>query len=112
LYLNADKSQTLWASIPPPILAMISAVPELQAFAAVLENGTEFGSSVITKELNPVNAGVQGNVGIQYQYNRHKFFIEAGGNYGFIRIQKEKSNGSNHIGAATVMLGYTIGLKQ
>jgi hypothetical protein len=110
LYIDATKSQTLWDNIPPAMQYVISA--GLPPVAAVLENGTEFGSSVITKELNPVNAGMQGNVGILYQYNRHKFFIEAGGNYGLIRIQKDKSNGSNHIGAATVMLGYTIGLKK
>jgi hypothetical protein len=109
LYLTADKSQTFWSQTPPILQATIKAF--LPEFAEVMENGTEFESSVITKELNSVNVGAQGNVGLSYQYNRHKFFIEAGGNYGFRRIQKDESNGSNHIGAATVMLGYAIRVK-
>jgi hypothetical protein len=34
-----------------------------------------------------------------------------GGLNGFVKMQKNKSNGSNNIGAATVMLGYAIQLK-
>jgi hypothetical protein len=34
-----------------------------------------------------------------------------GGLNGFVKTQKNKSNGSNNIGAATVMLGYAIQLK-
>ena len=34
------------------------------------------------------------------------FFIEGGGNYGFLNIQKGTDNGKNQIGAATVALGY------
>jgi len=107
LYSTADKTQTLWATIPSDVQALISSgVPEL---AQILENGTEFGSSVITGELRPVNFGVQGNVGLSYQYNsRNRFFIEAGGNYGFVRIQKDKSSGINHLGSANIMVGYAF----
>ena len=34
----------------------------------------------------------------------------AGGNYGLVKIQKDKSNGENNTGAATVTLGYIIQL--
>ncbi|MDR1593992.1 MAG: PorT family protein [Prevotellaceae bacterium] len=107
LYAGADKTGTLWTAIPDEIQSRIAdGVP---ALAHILENGTEFGTSVITGEIRPVNFGVQGNIGLSYQcggYNR--FFIEVGGNYGFVRIQKNKSNGSNHIGSANIMAGYSF----
>jgi hypothetical protein len=110
LYADATKTTTLWSSIPSEIQAHITeSVPEL---AHVLENGTEFGVSVITGEIRPVNFGIQGNIGLSYQYNnRNRFFIEAGGNYGFIRIQKNKLNGANHIGSANLTVGYSFQIK-
>jgi hypothetical protein len=49
-------------------------------------------------------------VGIRYQRNRHCFFLEAGGNYGFITVQNSDANGSNRLGAASVMAGYAFSL--
>jgi hypothetical protein len=107
LYAKTDKTTTLWAAIPSEIQSRIAAgVPEL---AHVLDNDTEFGTSVITGEIRPVNFGVHGNIGIAYQCgNNSRFFIEAGGNYGFIRIQKNKANGDNNIGSANIMIGYSF----
>lgn len=107
MYMDADKSKTLWDHIPAEKQPVIEgSVPEL---AYVLQNGTDFGSTeVITSDLNPVNAGIQGDIGLSYRHERHRIFIEIGGNYGFIKMQKDKSNGSNRIGAATVMVGYAI----
>jgi len=62
----------------------------------------------ITGELKSANFGVTGNVGIRYQHNRNFFFIEAGGNYGFIAVQQNDAHGSNRIGAASVMAGYAF----
>jgi hypothetical protein len=110
MYMDAGKSQTLWNNIPATMQPIIeNSVP---ALAYVLQNGTDFGSTeVITRDLNPVNAGIQGDIGLSYRHERHRIFIEVGGNYGFVNMQKDKSNGSNRIGAATVMLGYAIQLK-
>jgi hypothetical protein len=33
-------------------------------------------------------------------------FIEGGGNYGFLTIQKDSANGKNNTGAGVVNLGY------
>jgi hypothetical protein len=108
LYASDDKSKTLWEYIPGEVQPLITgSVPQL---ANVLEQGTEFGTMDISNDLKKVNAGIQGNVGLAYQYNRHKIFLEVGGNYGFITMQKDKSNGSNHIGSGSVMLGYAIRL--
>jgi len=35
-----------------------------------------------------------------------KLFLEGGGNYGFIPIQKDDANGNNNTGAGTVTAGY------
>jgi hypothetical protein len=107
LYSDADKSSTLWETVPTEVQSLITTgAPDL---AYIFENGSEFGTSVITGEIRPVNFGVQANVGLSYQYRqRSSFFIEVGGNYGFIRIQKNKSNGDNHIGSANVVFGYSF----
>jgi hypothetical protein len=107
LYAGADKTGTLWATIPSEIQSqIIDEVPEL---ANILKDDTKFGTSVITGEIRPVNFGIQRNIGLSYQCaNRNSFFIEAGGNYGLIRIQKKKQTGTNHIGSANIMIGYSF----
>lgn len=65
----------------------------------------------ITDEIKDFNFGFIGAVGISYQIApRHKVFIEGGGNYGFIKIQKSDANGQNRIGAGVVMAGYSFTL--
>ncbi|MDR3339131.1 MAG: PorT family protein [Candidatus Symbiothrix sp.] len=108
LYTGSDKSKTLLEYIPEEFQQLIAGqAPEL---AYIFGQGTEFGTEDITNDLKKVNAGVQGNVGLAYQIHRHKIFLEVGGNYGFITVQKDKSNGSNSIGSGSVMLGYAIRL--
>jgi hypothetical protein len=43
---------------------------------------------------------------VNYKINRSKIFIEGGGNYGFLNIQKGTENGKNNTGAATINIGY------
>lgn len=38
--------------------------------------------------------------------------IEGGGNYGFLNIQKGSENGKNHIGAATIRIGYAFNISK
>ncbi|HXB28565.1 MAG TPA: porin family protein [Puia sp.] len=67
----------------------------------------------IKNQLNTTNFGVDGSVGIEYLFGssqHEKIFFEAGGNYGFLNIQKGTANGKNNTGAATVMLGYAYKL--
>lgn len=59
-------------------------------------------------DLQKTNVGVQGGVGLAYTINRGKIFIEGGGNYGFIDIQKGDEHGKNRIGAATIAVGYAV----
>ncbi|MGN6299196.1 MAG: porin family protein [Ginsengibacter sp.] len=61
----------------------------------------------IKSDLNTFNFGVSGNIGIAYRFNKSSIFLEGGGNYGFLNIQKGNANGKNHTGAGTVDVGYT-----
>ncbi|HZK64208.1 MAG TPA: outer membrane beta-barrel protein [Puia sp.] len=64
----------------------------------------------IRSQLHKANIGIDGDIGFAYLFGKdrlQKIFLEAGGNYGFINIQKGSENGRNNTGAATILLGYT-----
>ena len=63
----------------------------------------------IKDELHKGNFGVEGDVGLALNMKSGKLFIEGGGNYGFLNIQKGTENGKNQTGAATVRIGYAFG---
>jgi len=63
----------------------------------------------IRDKLHHFNVGISGNLGFAYHLKNGSVFIEGGGNYGFINIQKNSINGKNHTGAATVSIGYSYG---
>ena len=67
----------------------------------------------IRSELHRGNFGVVANLGILYQMNDLSFFAEAGGNYGFINLQKDVQNGVNHTGALVFRAGvmFSLGYK-
>ena len=60
----------------------------------------------IKTDLHSLNWGIAGNIGLMYRFGPHSVFIEGGGNYGFINIQKDPANGQNHTGAAVARIGY------
>ena len=60
----------------------------------------------ITDRLNKFNAGIEGNLGIDFRFGSSHIFLEGGGNYGFIKIQKVAADGQNNTGAAFAMIGY------
>ncbi len=64
----------------------------------------------IKDQLNSTNFGVEGNIGLNYAFGQNNLFIEFGGNYGFLNIQKGSANGKNNTGAATIVLGYSYWL--
>ncbi len=63
----------------------------------------------IKDQLHKGNFGIEGDVGLALTMNNNKIFVEGGGNYGFLNIQKGTANGKNNIGAATVRVGYAFG---
>lgn len=75
-----------------------------------------FGASIDTvinsyPELHKFNMGIQGGVGFEYHFKNSKVFIEGGGNYGMLYLQKGDDHGKNTIGAGTVLLGYALKLR-
>ncbi len=69
-------------------------------------------NSSITDDIHRLNWGIQGGIGLQY-YTRHTgyFYLNLGGNYGLMNIQKYAEDGKNNTGAATIALGYALRLK-
>jgi hypothetical protein len=65
----------------------------------------------IKNQLNNANFGIQGNVGGLYHINSISYFIEAGGNYGFINLQKNSKNGNNYTGALIFRIGLLYDLE-
>jgi len=66
----------------------------------------------IKSQLNTFNFGIEGNVGLKYRFGTSAIFIEGGGNYGFLNIQKGSANGSNNTGAATANVGYSYTFRE
>jgi hypothetical protein len=64
----------------------------------------------IKDQLHAINLGIEGNVGLSYHWKRNSVFIEGGGDYGFLNIQKGTANGKNNTGAATGAAGYRFDL--
>ena len=116
LFSDASATNTLWANIPDVVMIGEMPIPksiiasQFPDIESALDGQVTFGENNITGELRSTNFGVAGNVGIRYQHGRNYFFLEAGGNYGFITVQNDDANGSNRLGAASVMLGYSFSL--
>ncbi|TKK69252.1 PorT family protein [Ilyomonas limi] len=64
----------------------------------------------IKDQAHKGNVGVAGDVGVAYYFPSGKIFIEAGGNYGMLNIQKDPANGKNGIGALIGRVGYAFSL--
>ena len=60
----------------------------------------------IKDQLSTFNFGVSGNLGFAYHFSKNNVFIEGGGNYGLLNIQKGTANGKNQTGAGTLAVGY------
>ncbi|MDR1864688.1 MAG: PorT family protein [Bacteroidales bacterium] len=106
LYADASGRTPLWDTLPLEAQTAIgTALPEVQQ---ALEAERSLGTTNITGEMKSTNFGVTGNVGIRYQCGRSCFLLEGGGNYGLITVQQDDTNGSNRLGAASVMLGYAF----
>ena len=70
------------------------------------------GTNDIKSQLNTFNIGMEGFIGLSYAISqKHSVFIEAGGNYGFMQIQKGPETG-NKTGAAVVSFGYAYSFQK
>jgi len=66
----------------------------------------------LMSQLNKFNFGIEGNIGFAYKLGKGNVFIEGGGNYGFLNIQKGTANGKNETGAGTLAVGYSFWLSK
>jgi hypothetical protein len=64
----------------------------------------------IKDQIHKFNLGFEGNVGFAYKLKKSYIFIQGGGNYGFLNIQKVTEDGKNNTGAGTVSVGYSFWL--
>jgi len=128
LYFGNAEGPTLWDVFPQRALYIVETIPEIEelipdakslisevgilipGIEEKLNNPVHFDETNITGEMRSANFGIAGNIGIRYQRNRNYFFLEAGGNYGFFSVQHDNANGSNRLGAITVMAGYAFSL--
>ncbi|MCF3107680.1 PorT family protein [Niabella sp. CC-SYL272] len=60
----------------------------------------------ISRDFHRFNTGITGHLGLGYKIVTGSIFLEVGGNYGFVVIQKNSVNGRNRTGAAVINLGY------
>jgi hypothetical protein len=115
-YADASKgSLSKWASDNNPALGMMPDMAQqmilggIDQFANAQERVDD--TENITSDIRRGNFGFIGAVGLSYQLSqRNKIFVEAGGNYGLVKLQKNPINGQNRIGAATVMVGYAMSI--
>lgn len=64
----------------------------------------------VAGSFNKFNAGIEGHLGFSYTVSNLNFFVEGGGNYGFINVQKNEADGKNNVGAVVVMAGVSFRL--
>lgn len=64
----------------------------------------------VRSDLHHFNTGISGHLGVNYEIPGGQLFLEAGGNYGFIDIQKNRADGKNKTGAAVINIGYQFRL--
>ena len=90
--IYADEAKTIIVPVPlPPPLTSVN-------FDATTD---------IKDDLHKFNVGINCLVGFSYTLSqKSSIFVEGGGNYGFISIQKDAANGQSYTGAGTVNFGY------
>jgi len=70
------------------------------------------GTQDIRSDIYKFNLGIQGGVGFEYHFKKCGYlYLEGGGNYGFLNIQKYTADGKNQTGAGTVALGYAFKIR-
>lgn len=85
-------------------------VPDIQDPSQTPEPMNLSATTNVRDSTHRFNFGIEGNVGIAYKFKRSSVFLEGGGNYGLLNIQKNTADGKNHSGAATIMIGYSLSL--
>jgi len=120
----SDKAESPLIQLSDAVTSQIPSayLPMVTAAVAGISDGLSTqmasylaGTQDIKDQLHRFNWGLEANVGVQYQIHQNRIFLEVGGNYGLMNIQKDTGgglylNGKNHIGTATIMVGYAYTL--
>ena len=108
MYCDASGTASLWDNLPQEVKFIASS-----AFSDVdkeLGDPVSYGTTSIAGEMKSSNFGLAGHAGLRYQRNHNYFFLEVGGNYGFMTAQDSEDNGSNRLSAISIMVGYAFKL--
>jgi hypothetical protein len=62
----------------------------------------------IKKDINTINLGISGGIGISKTLGPGELILDARGSYGLTYIQKDSKNGNNHTGCLVISLGYAL----
>ena len=79
---------------------------QMQSLSSLPVNFDSTGN--IKNQLHKGNFGIEGNLGLFIRLSSIAYFAEAGGNYGFINLQKDSQNGINHTGALIFRVGMIV----
>ena len=108
-FLMNAKQKTSGSSVVYADLAGTQAVsvdPQTgQVFPASFEANTD-----ITNQINSVNFGLTGGIGISQTVGFGEVILNVRGAYGLNNIQKYSQDGKNHTGNLLISLGYSIPL--
>ena len=88
VYLDSEKTQ--------PISGSINLIDETRS---------------VKRDMHTNNMGVLGHLGIEFPFGKNKFFLEAGGSYGFFNINKKKERGTAQPTTLFAKLGCALSIK-
>jgi hypothetical protein len=77
---------------------------------SVLGLQTFNNDSDVTGSTNNLNFGWQGSLGFEVILRSGKIFVDFGGNYGFVPVQKDQANGFNTTDNGIITIGYLVKL--
>ena len=99
LLLNAKQVTSGSSIIYADRTQQIVLVSQPQSFDATTD---------ITSDINKINIGLTGGIGLSQKLSSGEIFVDVRGAYGLKVIQKDSQNGSSHNGNLLIDLGYAF----
>ncbi|MFL9482050.1 porin family protein [Chitinophagaceae bacterium LWZ2-11] len=114
---NLNKKLTFFVNAGPYVGYLLSAKTVLSGSSLIYADEAEtqpfpigqqnFDSTQNLKnDIHKFNFGIQGGVGLTLKLKDDYLLLNAGGNYGFLTVQKDPVNGQSNTGCATIAIGY------
>lgn len=83
---------------------------QMQPLTSSVENFNEIRN--IKSELHKLNFGLNGSIGLTVDIEKFRIYLEGGGNYGLININKEVEEGKNFIKSISGRIGFSYNIGQ